>query len=382
MTDPSAVGVLEAHGEEAALAQAGAAAPDLEVRDLVKRFGANTVVDRVSFSLATGEFVSILGPSGCGKTTTLRMIAGLEQVTNGTVFIKGRDVTRLPPEKRNTAMVFQSYALFPHMNVLDNVAFGLRMHKLGKAEARERAREALARAHLEGFDDRRPSQLSGGQRQRVAVARALAVRPDVLLLDEALTNLDRRLRQDLQLELKRLQRDLGITSLFVTHDQEEALTLSDRVIVMEEGRIAQVDAPAAIYDRPSSVFVAGFIGESNRFVGSVARLREDGYCEVETADGSTVIGHGAVETVGQKCAAVVRPRNIALALEPVEGLNVLPGEVVVWGYKGDSYEYIVALEEGQQVKIMVPRRDARAEMGDRVWAAFSPDDVYVLAHED
>jgi ABC-type Fe3+/spermidine/putrescine transport system ATPase subunit len=309
------------------------------------------------------------------------MIAGLEEASGGSIRIRGRDVTRLAPDKRNTAMVFQSYALFPHMNVLDNVAFGLRMRSVGKAEARERAGAALERARLVGFDKRRPSELSGGQRQRVAVARALVVEPDVLLLDEALTNLDRRLRQDLQLELKRLQQELGITSLFVTHDQEEALTLSDRVIVMEEGRIAQVDEPSEIYDRPASVFVAGFIGESNRLSGRVSRQLEDGFCEVTTAEGQVIVGHGdaPVDTV---CAAVVRPRNISLAKEPAAGLNSLPGTVLVWGYKGDSYEYVVDLENGPQIKVMVPRREATAETGDAVFAVFDRADAYVLPGVD
>ena len=361
---------------------AGGAAvqPDLEVIELSKRYGATTVVDKVSFALAPGEFVSILGPSGCGKTTTLRMIAGLEEASGGQIRIRGRDVTRLAPEKRNTAMVFQSYALFPHMNVLDNVAFGLRMRSVGKAEARDRARAALERARLVGFDGRRPSELSGGQRQRVAVARALVVQPDVLLLDEALTNLDRRLRQDLQLELKRLQQELGITSLFVTHDQEEALTLSDRVIVMEEGRIAQVDAPSTIYDRPASVFVAGFIGESNRLAGRVTRRLENGFCEMTTAGGQIVVGRGEAE-VGAACAAVVRPRNISLAKEQRTGANVLAGTVLVWGYKGDSYEYVIGLADGPQVKVMVPRREATADTGDAVFVVFDQADAYVLPGE-
>ena len=209
------------------------------------------------------------------------------------------------------------------------------------------------------------------------MARALVVQPDVLLLDEALTNLDRRLRQDLQLELKRLQRELGITSLFVTHDQEEALTLSDRVIVMEEGRIAQVDEPSTIYDRPASVFVAGFIGESNRLAGRVSRQLDDGFCEVTTAEGKVIAGRGEAP-VGADCAAVVRPRNITLAKEPAPGLNCLPGTVLVWGYKGDSYEYVVDLEDGPQVKVMVPRREATAETGDAVFIVFDRADAYVL----
>jgi spermidine/putrescine ABC transporter ATP-binding subunit len=352
--------------------------PDLHCVGLTKTFGHNTVVDRIDFEVQDGEFVSIVGPSGCGKTTTLRMIAGLEDATAGTVFLKGRDVTKLPPEKRNTAMVFQSYALFPHMTVLQNVAFGLRMRKVGRAEARDRAREALKRSRLEGFNDRKPSQLSGGQRQRVAVARALVVEPDVLLLDEALTNLDRRLRQELQLELKRLQHELGITSLFVTHDQEEALTLSDRVIVMDQGVIAQVAPPREIYDRPASAFVAGFIGESNRFTGVASDVHEGGRCTVSTDDGIVIMGTGSDVRDGGRCTALARPRNVLVRAEPVEGMNCIAGVVGVWGYKGDSYEYIVELTGGRRVNAMVPRRDAHPDTGDAVYVVIDPQDVYVL----
>jgi ABC-type Fe3+/spermidine/putrescine transport system ATPase subunit len=255
------------------------------------------------------------------------------------------------------------------------------MRKVGRAEARERAREALKRARLEGFDERKPSQLSGGQRQRVAVARALVVEPDVLLLDEALTNLDRRLRQELQLELKRLQQELGITSLFVTHDQEEALTLSDRVIVMDRGGIAQVAPPREIYDRPASAFVAGFIGESNRFPGSVSCLLDGGRCSVKTEDGVELTGPGEGVDVGHKCAAVVRPRNVLVRREPVEGMNNLPGVVTVWGYKGDSYEYVVQLTGGRLIHAMVPRRDAEPEAGAAVYVVIDQEDVYILPED-
>ena len=368
-------------GTDALEEETAAQPPDLRCEGLTKTFGRNTVVDHIDFDVLPGEFVSIVGPSGCGKTTTLRMIAGLEEVTSGAVFLRGRDVTSLAPEKRNTAMVFQSYALFPHMSVLQNVAFGLRMRKVGRTEARERAREALKRARLEGFDERKPSQLSGGQRQRVAVARALVVEPDVLLLDEALTNLDRRLRQELQLELKRLQQELGITSLFVTHDQEEALTLSDRVIVMDRGGIAQVAPPREIYDRPASAFVAGFIGESNRLPGSVSCLLDGGRCSVKTEDGVELTGPGEGVDVGHKCAAVVRPRNVLVRREPVEGMNNLPGVVTVWGYKGDSYEYVVQLTGGRLIHAMVPRRDAEPEAGAAVYVVIDPEDVYILPQD-
>lgn len=353
--------------------------PDLEVRGLTKRFGHVLAVDDVSFKVAPGEFVSILGPSGCGKTTTLRMVAGLEEVTAGSIFIRGREVTHLPPEKRDTAMVFQSYALFPHMNVYNNVAFGLKMRGVAKSEIRERVMLALQRVRLEGYETRKPSELSGGQRQRVAVARAIVVQPAILLLDEALTNLDRRLRQQLQLELKALQEDLGITSLFVTHDQEEALTLSDRIIVMDSGRIAQDDKPSTIYDRPTSAFVAGFIGESNRFESHlVSRTGSDGV--VRTESGLEV--NVAVEaTECEACTIIIRPHAITLHPERPSQDNVLRGVVKLWAYKGETYAYVVQLAGGEELLVTLPRREAIFERGDPVYAAFRAKDVFVVPRD-
>ncbi len=354
----------------------GATTPDLEVQGLSKHFGPVVAVDSIDFSVASGEFVSILGPSGCGKTTTLRMVAGLEEVTAGRIFIRGSDVTHLPPEKRNTAMVFQSYALFPHMNVHDNVAFGLKMRGVSKAEIDDRVATAMRRVRLEGYEKRKPSQLSGGQRQRVAVARAIVVEPAILLLDEALTNLDRRLRQQLQLELKELQVDLGITSLFVTHDQEEALTMSDRIIVMDEGLIAQDAEPSEVYDRPASAFVAGFIGESNRLDGSVAAGSGE-TCTVRTESGLDLMGIHSGD-VGQQCAVMIRPRAITLHADRPTKDNVIEGVVKLWAYKGESYEYVINLPDGGDLLVDLPRREAVFERGDRVFAAFDARDVIVV----
>jgi spermidine/putrescine ABC transporter ATP-binding subunit len=352
------------------------ATPDLEVRELTKRFAQFLAVDRVSFSVSPGEFVSILGPSGCGKTTTLRMIAGLEEVSGGRVVIRGRDVTHLPPEKRDTAMVFQSYALFPHMDVFDNVAFGLKMRKVDKSEVEERVQTALDRVRLRGYEKRKPSQLSGGQRQRVAVARAIVVEPAILLLDEALTNLDRRLRQQLQLELKALQEDLKITSLFVTHDQEEALTLSDRIIVMDQARIAQDAPPSTIYDRPASAFVAQFIGESNRFDGEVVECMQ-GLARVRTSTGREMIGAGKFAT-GDLCTVVVRPHAISLHSEPAGSENQFEGMVQLWAYKGESYEYLIRLLDGEEVLVNLPRREAVFDKGSRVFLSARPEDVSLV----
>src|SRR6188508_2973708 len=250
----------------------------LELIDLSKRYGEQAAVAGVTLDVTDGEFLVLLGPSGCGKTTTLRMIAGLVEPSGGAARIGGTDVTHLPPWRRNTGMVFQSYALFPHMSVADNVAFGLQMRRLGKSEIETRTREALRLVRLEGFAQRLPRQLSGGQQQRVALARALAIRPDVLLLDEPLSNLDAKLREQVRVEIRELQRQLGLTTVMVTHDQEEALTMADRLVVMNEGSVRQVGSQRDLYERPADRFVAGFVGRSTFLGGTVenGRFRTEG----------------------------------------------------------------------------------------------------------
>jgi len=243
----------------------------VRLRGVSKVFGAVRAVDSLDLDVEHGEFFSMLGPSGSGKTTTLRMIAGFELPTEGTVLLEGVDVSRLPPYERDVNTVFQDYALFPHMNVGDNVAYGLMVRKVPKPERKQRVAEALRMVRLDGYEDRKPSQLSGGQRQRVALARALVNRPKVLLLDEPLGALDLKLREEMQIELKTIQRDVGITFIFVTHDQDEALTMSDRIAVFNEGRVEQIGTPAEIYERPATAFVAGFVGTSNVLDGDVAQ---------------------------------------------------------------------------------------------------------------
>jgi putative spermidine/putrescine transport system ATP-binding protein len=276
------------------------AMPDqaVSLRGLRKSFGSVEAVAGVDLDVADGEFFAMLGPSGSGKTTVLRMIAGFESPTAGTVELAGRDVTRLAPFERDVNTVFQDYALFPHMSVLENVEYGLRVKKVARAPRRERALEALRSVRLEGFEKRRPGQLSGGQRQRVALARALVNRPRVLLLDEPLGALDLKLREEMQVELKAIQREVGITFLFVTHDQEEALTMSDRVAVFNQGRIEQIGTPAEIYERPASAFVAGFVGTSNLISGEAARavLGKEGTYSVRPEKLRVVAGDG--ETAG------------------------------------------------------------------------------------
>ncbi|MEZ5091821.1 ABC transporter ATP-binding protein [Nocardioides sp.] len=260
----------------------GATTPAVELSGVSKRFGDVVAVDGVDLTIADGEFFSMLGPSGSGKTTVLRMVAGFEEPTSGRVLLGGEDVTGRPPYARDVNTVFQDYALFPHMDVLANVEYGLRVKKIAKKERRERALEALDTVRLSGYADRRPSQLSGGQRQRVALARALVNRPRVLLLDEPLGALDLKLRREMQIELKQIQRDVGITFCFVTHDQEEALTMSDRIAVFNEGQIQQVAAPAELYEHPATDFVAGFVGTSNLLKGEAARavFGRDGHVSI------------------------------------------------------------------------------------------------------
>ncbi|WP_433255784.1 ABC transporter ATP-binding protein [Streptosporangium sp. CA-135522] len=283
--------------------------PAVRLRGLRKSFGAVDAVTGVDLDIADGEFFAMLGPSGSGKTTVLRMIAGFESPTAGTVELGGMDVTRLAPFERDVNTVFQDYALFPHMSVVDNVEYGLRVKRVPRAERRERAMAALASVRLEGMERRRPGQLSGGQRQRVALARALVNRPRVLLLDEPLGALDLKLREEMQVELKSIQRQVGITFLFVTHDQEEALTMSDRVAVFDRGRIEQVGTPAEIYEQPASTFVAGFVGTSNLISGEAARivLGKEGTFSVRpeklrVADLGDEVGdaeHSATGTIGE-----------------------------------------------------------------------------------
>jgi spermidine/putrescine transport system ATP-binding protein len=286
------------------------------MRDVVKRFGEVAAVDHVSMQIRNGEFFSMLGPSGCGKTTSLRMIAGFEYPTAGEICLSGQPIGNTPPFQRNVNTVFQSYALFPHMTVEENVAFGLEMKKVPKSDIGTRVEEALGMVRLSGYGGRRPRQLSGGQQQRVALARALVNRPDVLLLDEPLGALDLKLRKEMQLELKGLQEQVGITFIYVTHDQEEALTMSDRIAVMSGGKVLQVGSPTEIYERPSCRFVADFIGESNFVKGRVSAI-DAGSVAVTTPDGLVLRGQAAAQVRPDQDAFVsVRPEKARLSIQP------------------------------------------------------------------
>jgi putative spermidine/putrescine transport system ATP-binding protein len=328
----------------------------LDILGLVKRYGDFYAVRDVSLSIKDGEFLVLLGPSGCGKTTTLRMVAGFIEPTAGHVKLGGSEVTLLPPWKRNAGMVFQNYALFPHLTVAENVAFGLEMRKMPKADIARRVEETLALVRLGGYGARLPRQLSGGQQQRVALARALAIHPDVLLLDEPLSNLDAKLRQEVRVEIRELQRKMGLTTVMVTHDQEEALTMADRLVVMSEGSVRQVGSQRDLYERPADRFVAGFVGRSTFLEGTVeapGRFRTDGGLMLACAGG----GPGGVQG---RAVLALRPERIEIgpADGPRSGLdNGLPGTVEFVSYLGALIDIHVRLSPGDRLVAQIANRE-------------------------
>jgi ABC-type Fe3+/spermidine/putrescine transport system ATPase subunit len=314
----------------------------ITISHVVKRFGATIAVDGATLDVADGELFTLLGPSGCGKTTLLRLLAGFYTPDDGEIRFGTRRVERLPPYERNIGMVFQNYALWPHMTVRANVTYGLRLRKLPAGEIARRLEDGLRQVNLVGLQDRYPGQLSGGQQQRVALARALVLNPDILLLDEPLSNLDAKIRVQVRGEIRRLQQALGITTVYVTHDQEEALSLSDRIAVMREGRIQQVAEPRALYERPANRFVADFVG-TNNFIPGVCKEREAGGILVETSLG---LVHGRLAdgiTAGTPCVLAVRPENVTLGSA---GDNVFEGRVVVASYLGNTLRYDVETVPG------------------------------------
>ncbi len=336
--------------------------PMIVVDRLVKEFGEVRAVNDVSLEIAAGEFFSMLGPSGCGKTTTLRVIAGFEEPDAGRVLLDGDDVTFVSPKKRNVNMVFQDYALFPHMTVADNVAFGLKLKRVQAAELRSRVAEMLTVVRLDGYEDRRPAQLSGGQRQRVALARALVNRPAALLLDEPLGALDLKLRREMQLELKRIQQSTGTTFVYVTHDQEEALTMSDRIAVMDGGVVQQVDEPRALYERPATSFVADFIGTSN-MLSIAGAERRNGHAVLELGDGMRII---APEEAGERIT--VRPEKIRIGVELDGECSRLSGTVVESVYLGSLSQTVIEVTTGERLVVHQLNDDERPppEPGERV----------------
>jgi len=349
------------------------ATPAVEIRGITKRFDDVVAVDAIDMQIANGEFFAMLGPSGCGKTTTLRMIAGLEFPTEGSLKIFGDEVGTLPPHKRPVNTVFQSYALFPHMNVLDNVAFGLRMNGVDRTTARRRASEMIALVRLSGMENRRPAQMSGGQQQRVALARALVNEPKVLLLDEPLGALDLKLRQDMQLELKELQRRLGISFVFVTHDQEEALTMSDRIAVMNNGRLLQVGTPEEIYERPANRFVADFIGTTNLLDGTVV----DG-STVCLANGTRVAAR-CEHPAGTTVAVCLRPERARVVTAGDGTASRIDGVIDTVTYIGNARVYTVRLD-WMQLRVREENRPGAAprEAGDPVSVTWDMNAVTVV----
>lgn len=357
----------------------------VRIQDLFKRFGSVTAVAGTSLQVASGEFLALLGPSGCGKTTVLMSIAGFEHPDSGDILLDERSVVALPASRRNIGMVFQRYALFPHMTVAANIAFPLVMRRLPQAEIRTRVDEVLGVVRLVGLGERLPAQLSGGQQQRVAFARAVVHRPPLLLMDEPLAALDKKLREEMQIELKELQRLLGITVVFVTHDQQEALAMSDRVAVMNAGRIEQVGSPKELYEEPASAFVANFVGESNRFAGRLVKLA-GGMGAVAVTNGPPLHGRTANQAapgLGNPATLIVRPEMVSLSMHPTAGA-ALEGVITDLTYAGSSWSCSVAIANGSSIVARVPTErlgGPALTLGDRVGVSWRAEDARIYPAE-
>lgn len=353
----------------------------VELLGIVKRFGSFTAINDVTLQIKLGEFMTFLGPSGCGKTTLLRMISGFDTPTEGKVLLAGEDVTYVPPHKRNVNQVFQSYALFPHLTVRENIEFGLKMQKVPKAEIKERVDSAVEIVALAGFEERKPSQLSGGQRQRVALARAIVCRPKVLLLDEPLSALDAKLRHAMQIELKRLQKKLGITFIFVTHDQEEALTMSDRIAVINKGKIEQLGDATEIYHYPKTNFVANFIGQANILKAKL--LDRAGNQGRVTLEEGTVLRVNMENLPPNAIEALVsiRPEKIHLQKAKPQGDNILEVEVQEEIFKGAMDQMLLVTNSGLELTAVVANEsllDESFHKGERIFCQLHPNDIVVV----
>jgi spermidine/putrescine transport system ATP-binding protein len=370
---------------EEALEDNGSDAADVCLRNVVKVFGETVAVDDISLDIHHGEFFSLLGPSGCGKTTTLQMIGGFETPTEGEVFLGDQEVSRVPPHKRDVNTVFQSYALFPHLDIYENIAFGLKRKRLPKPEIGQRVTEALKLVDLPGYERRKIAQLSGGQQQRVALARALVNRPRVLLLDEPLGALDLKLRKNMQMELKRIQRDVGITFIYVTHDQEEAMVMSDRLAVMNQGRIEQLGTPTHVYENPQTAFVAGFLGASNLLPGTVKSRGAAGVpAEIQLEGGQAVrVDADRLPGSATDVQIGVRPEKLTIAAASAEvpaGRNVLVGKVVLATFIGVSHQYTVERPSGGQLVAYVQNLGSgyTPTLGEEVRLTWLPEHTFVV----
>jgi spermidine/putrescine ABC transporter ATP-binding subunit len=356
----------------------------ISIRNVDKRFGTFQAIHDVSMDIRPGEFFSLLGPSGCGKTTLLRMLAGFEGVSAGSIMIDGQSMADVPPHHRPVNMVFQNYAIFPHLSVRDNIAYGLRKQKLARTRRYELVEEMLDLIKLPGYGTRRANELSGGQRQRVALARALIMRPKALLLDEPLGALDKQLREQMQLELRALQKSVGVTFVLVTHDQAEALTLSDKIAVMAAGRVLQIDTPAGLYENPNSRAVASFIGHMNFFAGKVSRPTP-GSAQIEAGGlgRMQVDAHNLRQSHGAKVLVAIRPEKLLLGSEPPEGTcNVMAGTVLTTTYLGERRQHYVRIDGmADPVAVSIPnqRRVGQSDLsqGQKVWLSWT-DDAYVV----
>jgi len=358
----------------------------IEFKNVSKHFGEHPVLHNINFEVQNGEFLTLLGPSGCGKTTILRLISGFEEPNSGSVYLDGKDIEGLPPHLRQVNTVFQSYALFPHMNVYDNVAFGLRCKGITHDEIEQRVNEALKMVKLDSYRHRKPHQLSGGQQQRVAIARAVVNKPLVLLLDEPLSSLDYRLRKNMQLELKQLQKQLGITFIFVTHDQEEALSMSDRVVVMHEGYIEQIGTPREIYEEPSNLQVAKFIGEANLFDANIIEADEKKLV-VEVEDKKFTLKNRKKFTKDDKICVVVRPEDLQVwgQTEVDDSTDMFPATVEQVIYKGVTVDLMVRLASGKRLAAaqFFNEDDEKLDykIGERVWVHWFPGWEVILPND-
>ncbi|MEE3952364.1 ABC transporter ATP-binding protein [Peribacillus frigoritolerans] len=368
-----------------AVQRVGSNKNDVEIKGAFKQFGANVVLNGIDLEVKQGELLTLLGPSGCGKSTTLNLIAGFLDPDRGEVHIKGNNVTKVPPYKRDLGMVFQTYSLFPHMTVYENLSFGLKLRKVGKAEQKKKISKALELVKMSGLENRYPRELSGGQRQRVAISRALVVEPELLLLDEPLSNLDAKLRHELRAEIKRLQKEIGVTTIFVTHDQEEALSMSDRVVVMNAGKIEQISTPTEIYNHPKTEFVFQFIGKSNCFEGNVSAVDKRKVAvkigsDITHVDTNNVMGNESDLKNGDEVKLYIRPEKlqiVSLDEKSSSPLDFHRAKISQMNYLGTSWEINVMLQ-GKSIQVLTSAFDSSWQNGSEVLIGWSPSEVMLV----